>query len=130
MKSFKKYLLENNTTLNNDKLLELGMKIHNTFKTNSNEENYELLKQFLDNLDIGNKAPRGYKTEYEKLKYFRDNGLETWERTKKYFPQPVGASISWWNEEYLKSIIEVFSKNKNSNKKKQITEIEFGNIKI
>lgn len=90
--SFENFL--NNKQLTDEELLGLGKKIHSSWKINQDSENYTLLSNFLSNLNIGNKSPRGFKKEYDTLKYLLDVGLTTY-KSSGYFPQPVGAFITY-----------------------------------
>ena len=102
MISFKQFLNEQIQT--REELFNIGKKLLN-FK--DSEEDMKLLDTFISALTIGGRSPAGLKKEYEKLKYFKQ-WIETWKK-QGWIPQPVGASLSYWDEDYINLILDNFA---------------------
>ena len=112
MKGFIQFI--NEETLTREELFNIGKKL---LKFNDTNEDMKLLDTFISALTIGGRSPSGLKKEYESLKYFK-HWIEIW-KEHGLIPQPIGASLSYWNDDYINLILDNFAF---STKKKKIAE--------
>jgi len=88
------------------------------------DEHMEQLEKFLALFSFSGKAPRGFVKEFNDLKMLKSKVAIWYEYGAGVgIPQPIGATLSYWNQATIDRIIDGFL-----TKDKKVEEISYGNI--